>query len=82
MIELNITILYIQRLKIGLKIDPLLLKIKPIIGLKINRYWPKNRLKIALSLSAPYSSLKNIEAVIRASIQNKGDIETMPRENK
>ena len=82
MIELNITILYIQRLKIGLKIDPLLLKIKPIIGLKINRYWPKNRLKIALSLSAPYSSFKNIEAVIRASIQNKGDIETMPHENK
>ena len=81
MIELNITILYIQRLKIGLKIDPLLLKIKPGIGLKINGYWPKTYLKIALSLSAPYSSFKNIEAVLRAGIQAIRNIETMPRVN-
>ena len=81
-IELNITILYIQRLKIGLKIDPLLQKIKPGIGLKINRYRPKTCLKIALSLSAPYSSFKNIEAVLRAGIQVIRNIETMPHENK
>ncbi len=58
------------------------LKIDPGIGLKINRYRPKTYLKIALSLSAAYSSFKNIEAVIRASIQVIRNIETMPHENK
>jgi len=55
------------------------------------RYWTKNNihfglkiayigLKIAYPLSAPYSSFKNIEAVIRSRIQEERDIETMPRE--
>jgi hypothetical protein len=55
------------------------------------RYWTKNNihfglkiayigLKIGCPLYAPMSSFKNIEAVLRFRLQNKRNIETMPRE--